>query len=498
MEEDLRRGNQKVPKKTTGSLTPVQPEKEDFPVLPLPEQSPFRRSSLLARSPPEQFPSNASGTVGLYQGTIQETPKGRTDISPEVSPEEKSVEFARENIDAEFRKMRAVLLDMQAATERQKNVNHTVKAGLVSLESSLDLIDSLRKVWKISHQRLSQQCKEKQTQAPSPSMATASVVAGKRQAGSPPEEPRVEKRQKDAGKSAPAAPEDKNKFHPVLSKKERKKAKAREKKKKKQEETPKAPIQPKPPEKTGKTHRSRPRNQVVLVKPTLGRTYAEILGAMRSGVTLEESGTVVRHIRKTASGGVLLELAQCKDRGKLQEAIRKSVGDKGEVRSIVPKSRIEILDLDALATEADITESLKKDFPTLSGELKVTLFKPNRREQRKAVVEMEDREVTPVLQKGKVKVGWVVCRVRKRVELDRCFRCLGYGHARRNCSGPDRSMNCWKCGSAEHKAAGCSETPSCILCAGTPGAKDHVPGSGACGAFRKALAARKASTQYKK
>ncbi|KAG8317168.1 hypothetical protein J6590_032856 [Homalodisca vitripennis] len=78
--------------------------------------------------------------------------------------------------------------------------------------------------------------------------------------------------------------------------------------------------------------------------------------ARRAGVTPEKSGTMVRHIRKTVTGGVLLELAKCDDRRKLHEAIQKAVGDRGDVRSIVPKARLEILDLDALTTEADISD----------------------------------------------------------------------------------------------------------------------------------------------
>lgn len=49
------------------------------------------------------------------------------------------------------------------------------------------------------------------------------------------------------------------------------------------------------------------------------------------------------------------------------------------------------------------SQTLKSDFPDISGELKVTLFAINQREQRKAIIEMDKRDALLVLKKGKVK-----------------------------------------------------------------------------------------------
>lgn len=103
-----------------------------------------------------------------------------------------------------------------------------------------------------------------------------------------------------------------------------------------------------------------------------------------------DSGAEVRHTKKTSSRGVLLELAKCGDRTKLQEAIKIVVGDKEKVRTIDPKLRLAILDHDVLITDADVTEAFQQDHPNLSGELKVTLFMPNNRDQRKTVVHMNE------------------------------------------------------------------------------------------------------------
>lgn len=491
---------QRVQGSTPVSLTPTADLRRFPPPLPSPasqDEFAFRRSGLVTRSPPPGLSSAAAETIETESAVCnQGTPE--TEFVPvlEASSDEKNEAVARESVDAELKKMRDVILDMRTATLRQRNVSMDVKNGLVSLEASLDKIESIRKAGKACMMRL------RESQAASPSVsqlpvAVAAETAGKRQATSPLSTERKEKRQKDAN-DLPPCPEDGNEFVPALSRGKRRRAKARAKREGQgQPEGPPSHAPAGGTKERAKIH-SKPRSQVVLIKPIGGKTYADILGTMRKEVTPEDSGTVVRHIRKTATGGVLLELAKCDNRAKLQEDIQRAVGDQGEVRSIVPKMRIEILDLDSLVTDAEVREAIRRDFPDLKSELKLTLFGPNRREQRKAVIEMDQRDALQILERRKIKVGWVVCRIRQRLEVQRCYRCLGYGHVRKDCSGPDRSGSCWKCGSGDHRAADCNEAPSCVLCSDTPGAaKDHVPGSGACGTFRKVLDAKRAHSTAK-
>lgn len=86
--------------------------------------------------------------------------------------------------------------------------------------------------------------------------------------------------------------------------------------------------------------------------PSVGSTYVDILGAMLQGVRPEGSGTVFHIIRKTVTGGVPLPLGNCEVRAKLQEAIEKAVGKKVDIRAIVPKMRVEVLDPDKSQVKA--------------------------------------------------------------------------------------------------------------------------------------------------
>ena len=79
------------------------------------------------------------------------------------------------------------------------------------------------------------------------------------------------------------------------------------------------------------------------------------------------------------------------------------------------------------------------------------------------------------------------CRVRARIEVLRCFKCLGFGHRKKDCEGPDRSDCCWKCGITGHRAAGCAGSQTCFLCRGSEDREAaHVARSGKCAAFKAA------------
>ena len=63
-----------------------------------------------------------------------------------------------------------------------------------------------------------------------------------------------------------------------------------------------------------------------------------------------------------------------------------------------------------------------------------------------AVIRLAEADTAHLLQLGKLRIGWVMCRIREHVEVARCFRWLGYGDGSRGCSNPDRKNACSRCG----------------------------------------------------
>ncbi|XP_046686584.1 uncharacterized protein LOC124372251 [Homalodisca vitripennis] len=235
-----------------------------------------------------------------------------------------------------------------------------------------------------------------------------------------------------------------------------------------------------------KEERRKTRPDAVLIRPTTGKSYADLLKDIRSKIKPEDSGAEVRAIRPTRTGGLLVELgSKTTDKDGFSSALKTAIGESGTVSVLEPRASIEIRDLDSFSTGEEVQEAVERELGASAGVVKVFLTQPNRREQKLAVVSLSEWGVNQLLRTSKIKIGWVNCRIRRRVEVTRCFRCFGYGHLQTDCKGPDRkALNlCLKCGESGHKRDTCAAKAKCFLCANedqdTVDTK-HTPGSRTC------------------
>ncbi|XP_037929820.1 uncharacterized protein LOC119664390 [Teleopsis dalmanni] len=186
------------------------------------------------------------------------------------------------------------------------------------------------------------------------------------------------------------------------------------------------------------------------------------------------------------SGALLLEL----DKGtkaslEFCDEIRSALQETAEVTGLIPKTTIEIRDLDALTTTTEVEEAVKRLLPSGSDQLKVTVTKPNNKELVRAYVQLPTVAADKLLETGSIIIGWIRAKKRTRTETKRCFRCLGVGHVQRNCKGPDRTNLCIKCGAPGHKLKECTNSPKCCVCTDA-GLKtvDHIAASGKCASVK--------------
>lgn len=179
-----------------------------------------------------------------------------------------------------------------------------------------------------------------------------------------------------------------------------------------------------------------------------------------------------------------------KNKRAFTSALREALGSKGNVTELVPKATLEIRDLDGATDEEDVRDALQQALQDGIGAPKIRVPTTVWRGQKIALIDLDEARAAELLKTSRIKIGWVNCRVKRRVVVTRCFKCLGYGHQATSCSGPDRSRHCYKCGEEGHKAATCQAKPRCVLCAAEKDDKNdlaHIPGTGACTAFRRAL-----------
>lgn len=69
-----------------------------------------------------------------------------------------------------------------------------------------------------------------------------------------------------------------------------------------------------------------------------------------------------------------------------------------------------------------------------------------------------------LLQVGKLKVGWVRCRIWEKATLTRSYRCLEFDHVAKSCQNTARGKMCLRCGTKGHIAKTCTANPSCSVC----------------------------------
>ena len=218
-----------------------------------------------------------------------------------------------------------------------------------------------------------------------------------------------------------------------------------------------------------------------------GEPYADILKAMKAKVNPQNAGAEVLSIRRTRREEILLVLRKGGDISTFEKALDQVVGEKAEINSLVLKRTLEVRDLDETVTREKVVAALC-----------IALGKPDLGDQcrlykrfggvQTAVVRLTEADARSLLGLGRLRVGWVNCRIREHVEVARCFRCQGYGHVSRGCTLPARKDACWRCRGASHVAKECKASPRCLTYTDR-GEKDvaHASGSGSCPIFRAEL-----------
>ncbi|XP_044316453.1 uncharacterized protein LOC123037863 [Drosophila rhopaloa] len=399
----------------------------------------------------------------------QQTPASTQDVRPAVgSPRQELIYKMRALEEETIEKCRAVLRKMKHAMLKQRNISMDVKDGASELSELLDILGNYRKSWltaeteRVKETNLAAEANKQLQETDTP------VSSRKKRTASSPAEPEAFKK--------PKSKEAKDGFKTVTRKKGKPKTSQTE-------ETNKAVNVN--PERKGENSkvRSRSRPEAVLVKPAEGRSYAEVLRELRENLKPDETDTAIRSVRKTKSGDLLLELAKGSKSEKLCESIKHTLKENATVRTIRPLSKLEIRDLDSLTNEEEVITAIKFIIGEQSQEVKVRLTGANNSEQKRAFVILPTEEAAKILKEPRIKIGWTRCRVKRCIEVTRCFRCFGVGHLQRDCSGPDRRDLCIRCGETGHKMRNCTKTPKCCLCAYENRTDlNHFPGTSNCAA----------------
>lgn len=252
-----------------------------------------------------------------------------------------------------------------------------------------------------------------------------------------------------------------------------------------------AAKEPKKMEKKAHPQKKAKPDAIVIVAKE-GKSYADILRSFKANPTMADIGAAVSRIRRTQNGNMLLQLNDKESRtAEFQGRISEVVGQEAEVRLMSHRVEVRIKDIDEITTKEEVSAAIQAQFQE-EIPLENIILRQAYGKTQTAILRMQQKGATKLLKAGRIKIGWVVCRIRERTTLTRCFKCLEYGHLARVCkSTEDRSKLCRKCGVEGHIARLCDREPRCMFCAKDhPNNANHIAGSSTCPVLRRAVATK--------
>lgn len=236
----------------------------------------------------------------------------------------------------------------------------------------------------------------------------------------------------------------------------------------------------------GARKRKKPKPDAIIFEKRGDVSYADILRKVKGDPNLKELGENVARIRRTQRGEMLLEFNRNSNKrsSDFRELVKTTLGEQANVRALSQEITLECRDLDEITTEEDIRQALEVFGLKNRDELAIKNLRKGYVGTQIAIISLPAEAANKLLQAGKVKIGWAVCKVRELIQPKQCYRCLEFGHIARDCNNCDRSKLCRRCGETGHIAKTCEKEPKCMLCTGEQG---HIAGSSRCPLYRREI-----------
>lgn len=127
------------------------------------------------------------------------------------------------------------------------------------------------------------------------------------------------------------------------------------------------------------------------------------------------------------------------------------------------------------------------------------LFKTGKKESEVTnwVLEVSAEMRKVLLDKGKVGIGWRMCRVADYIPSTRCYKCQNFGHVSRYCKATEET--CGHCSTKGHRIENCpnkGQKPTCSACKTSKKPFEHRVGEVGCAALKSYMERVIRNTKY--
>lgn len=228
------------------------------------------------------------------------------------------------------------------------------------------------------------------------------------------------------------------------------------------------------------------RNSYAFVVENKSGKYNETLREVKQALQTGGIDDGIKTIRSTKDGKILLTLDRSEVVATKVQQVLDTMNTNKDIKSWQisgqKKEAIHIRGLDALSTEREVKTAIE-DRLGADINVKIGNLRPMTNNTQAVTITLPKDAAEQIIKDKWLKIGLVSCRVERRIQLGRCSKCWAYDHKTSECSGPDRTKLCYKCGRDGHQAKECQNEMFCAICS----EQGHSAGSGRCTVFKRML-----------
>lgn len=242
------------------------------------------------------------------------------------------------------------------------------------------------------------------------------------------------------------------------------------------------------------------KEKIVIVKPKAivgseKQTREKVMKTLKASLT-EENNLKIKKAVGVRGGGVLLVMDSNEDKNRIlgEEILSNPNLKVSEPQKFLPK--LIVYDVPAGLGPHELTKEIyNRNFRnSFSQENFIKEFKPSfkvgprGKEHVHWVVECSPGLRKDIINRLRLYIAWVSCRVKDYVAISRCFKCQGLGHVGKYCK---KEQNiCGHCACEGHEVKNCPkimERPICINCKNQKSSDTHKVSDKNCPAYVKAM-----------
>ncbi|KAF6197389.1 hypothetical protein GE061_020252 [Apolygus lucorum] len=229
----------------------------------------------------------------------------------------------------------------------------------------------------------------------------------------------------------------------------------------------------------------------------------DIMKKLSSSINPKDLGLDIKSSRSMRGGGVILEVEGQVNVSDLQK--NTAISALGITIKEAPSKcpRVLIHGVPASLTPEELLEDFWKSNCAeigvdnrKDGFIPVYKAGPKNHSETKWVVQVSQAVRSIIIKDGKVRLGWLVCRVVDHISVSRCYRCQKFRHVAKGCSAGEV---CGWCSENGHNFKSCSnrsQPPKCTNCNDAGRLDHHDAGSLECPSYRIAMEHQVRLTDY--